>query len=144
MKSPSGSCGGQTRNRIARLDAATGLADSFDPNANSVVTSIAVGADGKILVGGPFSTIGGATRRAFARLSPDTAARQNLAVTQSSVTWTRGGRRLACTSREILFLPLTFYEPMTTTSNEALTRVGLVTPQLTVHKNSKIHNTTCL
>ena len=30
------SIGGQTRNRIARLDPTTGLADSFDPNANSV------------------------------------------------------------------------------------------------------------
>jgi hypothetical protein len=29
------SIGGQTRNRIARLDATTGLADSFGPNANS-------------------------------------------------------------------------------------------------------------
>ena len=29
------SIGGQTRNYIARLDATTGLADSFDPNANS-------------------------------------------------------------------------------------------------------------
>ena len=28
------SIGGQTRNYIARLDATTGLADSFDPNAN--------------------------------------------------------------------------------------------------------------
>ena len=28
------SIGGQTRNRIARLDATTGLADSFNPNAN--------------------------------------------------------------------------------------------------------------
>ena len=28
------SIGGQARNRIARLDATTGLADSFDPNAN--------------------------------------------------------------------------------------------------------------
>ena len=28
------SIGGQARNRVARLDAATGLADSFDPNAN--------------------------------------------------------------------------------------------------------------
>src|SRR5450759_4462783 len=36
------SIGGQTRNRIARLDATTGLADSFDPNANNVVLSIAV------------------------------------------------------------------------------------------------------
>ncbi len=29
------SIGGQTRNHIARLDPTTGLADSFDPNANS-------------------------------------------------------------------------------------------------------------
>ncbi len=49
------SIGGQTRNRIARLDAATGLADSFNPNANGVVKPIAVQADGKILVGGDFT-----------------------------------------------------------------------------------------
>ena len=48
------SIGGQTRNRIARLDATTGLADSFNPNANSSVFSIAVQADGKILAGGQF------------------------------------------------------------------------------------------
>ena len=49
------SIGGQTRNRIARLDAATGAADSFDPNASSDVYSIAVQADGKILAGGVFT-----------------------------------------------------------------------------------------
>jgi uncharacterized delta-60 repeat protein len=49
------SIGGQTRNFIARLDATTGVADSFDPNANSTVFSIAVQADGKILAGGIFS-----------------------------------------------------------------------------------------
>src|SRR5205823_1224900 len=53
------SIGGQTRNRIARLDASTGLADSFDPNANGGVFSIAVQADGKILAGGSFDNIGG-------------------------------------------------------------------------------------
>ena len=31
------SIGGQTRNRIARLDPTTGLADSFDPNATTSV-----------------------------------------------------------------------------------------------------------
>src|SRR5476651_2443791 len=40
------SIGGQMRNRIARIDATTGLADSFDPNANNNVLSIAVQADG--------------------------------------------------------------------------------------------------
>src|SRR2546429_160825 len=48
------SIGGQTRNFIARLDATTGLADSFNPNANFYVHSIVVQADGKILAGGEF------------------------------------------------------------------------------------------
>jgi Domain of unknown function (DUF5122) beta-propeller len=83
--------GGQTRNRIVRLDATTGLADSFDPNANDVVESIAMQADGKILAGGFLTGIGGQTRNLFARLSNDTAALQDLTVTQSTVTWTLGG-----------------------------------------------------
>ena len=67
--------GGQTRNCIARLDATTGLADSFDPNANSDVHSIAVQADGKILAGGDFNganSIGGQTRNRIARLDATT------------------------------------------------------------------------
>src|SRR5439155_19736566 len=81
----------QPRNRIARLDATTGVADSFDPNANFNVESIAVQADGKILAGGYCTSIGGQTRSLFARLSNDTGAPQNLAGTQSTVTWPRGG-----------------------------------------------------
>src|SRR5439155_14998704 len=61
------SIGGQPRNHIARLDATTGLADSFDPNANDLVLSIGVQADGKILVCGLFTSIGGQTRNHIAR-----------------------------------------------------------------------------
>jgi uncharacterized delta-60 repeat protein len=82
---------GETRNGIARLEATTGLADSFDPNANGEVDSIATQPDGKILVGGQFDSIDGQTRVLFARLSNDAAALQNLAVTQTAVTWSRGG-----------------------------------------------------
>ncbi|MDB6020699.1 MAG: hypothetical protein JWQ04_556, partial [Pedosphaera sp.] len=85
------SIGGATRNRIARLDPTTGLADSWDPNANNQVQSIAVGADGKVLAGGNFTTIGGQSPNFFARLVNDTAALQKLAATQSTVTWTRSG-----------------------------------------------------
>ena len=63
--------GGQTRNRIARLDPTTGLADSWNPNANNSVTAIALQVDGKILVGGSFgaaNSIGGQTRYRLARL----------------------------------------------------------------------------
>jgi uncharacterized delta-60 repeat protein len=89
------SIGGQARNRIARLEATTGLADSFDPNANAEfypsIGSIVVHPDGKILVCGHFTSIGGQTRIFFARLSNDTASLQDLAVTQTTVTWMRAG-----------------------------------------------------
>ncbi len=64
--------GGPTRNYLARLDASTGVPDSFDPNANNTVWSIVVQADGKILVGGGFTSIGGAPRTRIARLDPTT------------------------------------------------------------------------
>jgi uncharacterized delta-60 repeat protein len=85
------SIGGQPRNYIARLDPETGLADSFDPNAADIVYSATVPADGKILVGGEFTSIGGSRRSLFARLSSDTAARQELAVTQTTVVWVCAG-----------------------------------------------------
>src|SRR6185436_6343914 len=69
------SIGGQTRNRIARLDPSTGAADSFNPNANFGVFTIALQTDGKILVGGDFNganSIGGAARNNIARLDPAT------------------------------------------------------------------------
>ena len=69
------SIGGQSRFRFARLDAVTGLADSFDPNVSngSSVNTIAVQPDGKILIGGAFTKLspnGGAavTRSCIARL----------------------------------------------------------------------------
>ena len=86
-----GTIGGQLRNDIARLDGTTGLADSFNPNADFTVFSVAVQADGKILAGGQFANIGGQPRALFARLSDDTAALQNIAATPTTVTWTRGG-----------------------------------------------------
>ena len=76
--SGAGSIGGQTRNRMARLDSVTGAADSFDPSANGNVDTIVVQADGKILVGGNFFdysgaiSIGGANRNGIARLDPAT------------------------------------------------------------------------
>ena len=126
--------GGQPRNRIARLDATTGLADSFDPNADEHVFSIAVQADGKILAGGNFSTIGGQPRSLFARLSNDAAALQNLAVTQTSITWTLGG-----SSAQFTRVPFEYstdnvnYTPLgngtETGSNWTLTGLNLPTEQ---------------
>ncbi len=82
---------GELRDRVARLDAATGFPDSFNPIANHIVTSIAMQPDGKILAGGHFTEMGGEPRSHFARLSNDTAALENLAATQTTLTWTRSG-----------------------------------------------------
>ena len=68
------SIGGQTRNRIARLDPISGAVDSFDPNANNAVIAIVVQADGKILVGGTFTTIGGQALNRIARFDPTSGA----------------------------------------------------------------------
>ncbi len=62
------SIGGAMRNRIARLDPTTGLADSFNPNSDGYVFVIAVQPDGRILAGGTFTAIGGQTRNRIARL----------------------------------------------------------------------------
>src|ERR1700686_701044 len=60
------------RNRIARLNPDGTLDSAFNPNANDDVYSIAVQADGKILVGGNFSSIGGQMRSRIARLDATT------------------------------------------------------------------------
>ena len=61
-----------TRNRIARLNPDGTLDTAFNPNANGTVYAIAVQADGKILVGGAFTSIGGQTRNHIARLDATT------------------------------------------------------------------------
>lgn len=63
---------GQTRNRVARLHsdtAGTSFLDlSFDPNAGGTVRALAVQANGRIVLGGDFTTVGGQTRSRVARL----------------------------------------------------------------------------
>jgi uncharacterized delta-60 repeat protein len=69
---PFTSIGGQARTGMARLNATTGAATSFNPNADSSVDAIVVQTDGKVLVGGVFFRIGGQFRRGIARLDPVT------------------------------------------------------------------------
>jgi uncharacterized delta-60 repeat protein len=63
--------GGLSRNRIARLNADGSLDATFDPGigANKTVNSLAMQADGKIIAGGDFTNIVGATRFYVARLN---------------------------------------------------------------------------
>ena len=94
---PNGAGSPTTRNRIARVNANGTLDTGFDPNANDVVTSVAVQADGKVLLGGNFTTLqpNGAgspiTRNFFARLNNDGAMQSLTAPDSSSVLWSRGG-----------------------------------------------------
>jgi uncharacterized delta-60 repeat protein len=59
------------RNSIARLNADGSLDANFNPNANGVVYAVAVQGDGKVLIGGAFTSVGGTTRNHIARLNSD-------------------------------------------------------------------------
>ena len=61
-----------TRTFIARLNPDGTLDAAFNPSADSQVLSIALQPDGKILVGGRFSNIGGQLRNRLARLDSAT------------------------------------------------------------------------
>jgi trimeric autotransporter adhesin len=65
--------GGQSRNNIAALDAATGLATAWNPNANGIVHELALG-DSTIYAAGMFTTIGGRGRSGVAELDRATGA----------------------------------------------------------------------
>ena len=63
-----------SRRHIARLNADGSLDSTFDPGPNGpdgTVWALALQPDGKLIIGGEFSTIGGASRRSIARLNAD-------------------------------------------------------------------------
>src|SRR5260221_2775612 len=63
----------------------------FNPRALVGVFSLAVQADGKILVGGGFTTLGGQSRTNIGRLNNTGPATQSLTFDGSTLTWMRGG-----------------------------------------------------
>ncbi len=64
-----------TRHRIARIDSDGNVDPTFNPDAgtavSAVINGIALQADGKMIIVGGFTTIGGVTRNRIARLNPD-------------------------------------------------------------------------
>src|SRR5437773_1040716 len=71
-----GGSGTSVRNHIGRVNPDGTLDTSFNPGANAEITCLALQADGKILVGGSFTTLGGGgtgtfVRNRIARLNPD-------------------------------------------------------------------------
>lgn len=66
---------GTARNRVARLNSDGTLDVSFDPGEgpNSNITAVAVQADGKIIIAGAFTSVGGTARNRIARLNANGA-----------------------------------------------------------------------
>jgi len=89
------SVGGQSRTNLARLNADGSLDGGFNPGPGgsiySSVSSLAVQADGKILLGGLFTTLSGHGRTNLARLNSPAPATQSLSYDGSTITWLRGG-----------------------------------------------------
>ncbi|MEO7317870.1 MAG: delta-60 repeat domain-containing protein, partial [Chthoniobacteraceae bacterium] len=94
---PNGAASPTTRNRIARVNANGTLDTGFDPKANGAVYSVAVQADGKVLLGGQFTTLqpnGAASptpRNNFARLFNVPATQTLSAPDTTQALWQRGG-----------------------------------------------------
>lgn len=61
------------RNRVARLNSDGTLDTTFDTSvgANNTVRAVALQPDGKVLIGGEFTTVGGTARHRIARLNTD-------------------------------------------------------------------------
>jgi uncharacterized delta-60 repeat protein len=82
---------GQVSRCLGRLLNDGTLDPTFRATASYDVYSLALQADGKILVGGGFSTLAGVPRYRFGRLVNTEPAAQNLTMTDSTITWMRGG-----------------------------------------------------
>ncbi len=87
---------GQPCNYLGRLNADGTLDSGFNPGPGPVsyggsVQSLAVQSDGKILVGGDFTTLGGQSRNCIGRLNNTEPATQSLGYDGSTITWLRGG-----------------------------------------------------
>lgn len=68
---PEGAPSAIIRNRLARLNPDGSLDGSFELHPGGRTLASVVQADGKIVIGGSFTTIGGATHNYLARLNPD-------------------------------------------------------------------------
>src|SRR5690606_13492315 len=81
------------RHRLARVNPDGSLDTSFDPGpgADQQVLALAVQPDGRVLLGGDFTTCGGGARRHLVRLLNDPSP-QSLTVTSPvRVEWLRAG-----------------------------------------------------
>ncbi len=87
--------GGQPCNFLGRLNADGTLDLTFNPGRGGseyfIVHSLAVQADGRILVGGSFSALSGQPHDTLGRLNNTVPATHSLAYDGTTITWLRGG-----------------------------------------------------
>jgi hypothetical protein len=78
---------------LGRFNADGSLDASFNPAPNGPVTAVSVQADGRTVIGGGFTNVGGQSRVGIARLAATGPATQILGVAanRSTVLWSRGG-----------------------------------------------------
>lgn len=79
-----------TRHNIARLTTGGNVDSTFDPDANGFVNGATLQADGKVMIGGEFTTVGGVSRSYFARLSNLPATQYLTNFGHGRVQWLRG------------------------------------------------------
>jgi uncharacterized delta-60 repeat protein len=85
---------GTARDGIARLNSDGGLDTTFNPGTganNRSIDSLAVQADGKVLIGGTFTIYNDTARSYLARLANDPSIQNILVPNLSQVQWLRGG-----------------------------------------------------
>lgn len=76
---------------FARLNPDGSFDASFLLQTNGSPVSLALQADGKILAGGQFTTLGGQSRTNLGRLNNTSPATESLTFDASTITWLRGG-----------------------------------------------------
>jgi uncharacterized delta-60 repeat protein len=76
-----------TRNRIGRINADGSLDATFNPGADGSVNVLAVQRDGKILVGGAFSMLGGQKKANLGRLNADGSVDTGFALWTNEQVW---------------------------------------------------------
>jgi uncharacterized delta-60 repeat protein len=82
------------KNRVARINGDGSLDSSFTAGVDdNAIISVREQADGKVLIGGTFTTVGGVPHAYLARLSNSAVPTQSLstAADGTSLTWLRGG-----------------------------------------------------
>jgi uncharacterized delta-60 repeat protein len=93
-----GGTSGPVRNSIGRLLNDGSVDATFNPDSNGTLDAVAMQSDGRLVIGGSFSRIGGAgvngvNRQAIARLMNNGTATSRVSIDPdgSAVQWTRGG-----------------------------------------------------